>query len=114
MKVRECTFKTESGDNSEEDPPVPIPNTEVKLFRAEDTWRATAWEIRALPVRSFFLLWLRGQVVKTPPFHGGNSSSSLDGVIRKGLPFEKSEQAFFVKEAERDGRDWRNWQTRQI
>ncbi len=28
-----------SGDNGEEDPPVPIPNTEVKLFSAEDTWR---------------------------------------------------------------------------
>ena len=39
-----------SGDNGEEDPPVPIPNTEVKLFSAEDTWRATAWENRSLPV----------------------------------------------------------------
>ena len=39
-----------SGDNGEEDPPVPIPNTEVKLFSAEDTWRETAWENRTLPV----------------------------------------------------------------
>ena len=39
-----------SGDNGEEDPPVPIPNTEVKLFSAEDTWRETAWESRSLPV----------------------------------------------------------------
>ena len=39
-----------SGDNGEEDPPVPIPNTEVKHFSAEDTWRATAWENRSLPV----------------------------------------------------------------
>ena len=39
-----------SGDNGEEDPPVPIPNTEVKLFSAEDTWRETAWENRSLPV----------------------------------------------------------------
>ena len=39
-----------SGDNGEEDPPVPIPNTEVKLFSAEDTWRVTAWENRSLPV----------------------------------------------------------------
>ena len=29
--------------------PVPIPNTEVKLFRVDDTWRATAWESRTLP-----------------------------------------------------------------
>ena len=27
-----------------EGPPVPIPNTEVKLTCAEDTWRAAAWE----------------------------------------------------------------------
>ena len=27
-----------------EGPPVPIPNTEVKLICADDTWRATAWE----------------------------------------------------------------------
>lgn len=39
-----------SGGNSEEDTPVPIPNTEVKLFSAEDTWRAASWEIRTSPV----------------------------------------------------------------
>ena len=38
------------GDYSEEDTPVPIPNTEVKLPSADDTWRATAWESRTLPV----------------------------------------------------------------
>ena len=27
-----------------EGPPVPIPNTEVKLTCAEDTWREAAWE----------------------------------------------------------------------
>ncbi len=27
-----------------EGPPVPIPNTEVKLTCAENTWRAAAWE----------------------------------------------------------------------
>jgi hypothetical protein len=27
--------------------------------------------------------WLHGQAVKTPPFHGGNSSSILDGVTIK-------------------------------
>ena len=34
------------GDDSKEVPPVPIPNTEVKLFYVEDTWRATARENR--------------------------------------------------------------------
>ena len=32
-----------------EDPPVPIPNTEVKLMRAENTWREAAWKDRSLP-----------------------------------------------------------------
>lgn len=36
-----------SGDNSKEDTPVPIPNTEVKLFSADGTWWATAWESKA-------------------------------------------------------------------
>ena len=31
-------------------PPVPIPNTEVKLHSADDTWWATARESRLLPV----------------------------------------------------------------
>ena len=31
------TSYTSSGDNREKDPPVPIPNTEVKLFFADDT-----------------------------------------------------------------------------
>ena len=37
-----CPFKSNkrshSGDNGDEDPPVPIPNTEVKLVYAESTW----------------------------------------------------------------------------
>ena len=34
---------------SGEGPPVPIPNTVVKLTSAEDTWLATAWENREMP-----------------------------------------------------------------
>ena len=30
-------------------PPVPIPNTVVKTYRGENTWRATAWEDSTLP-----------------------------------------------------------------
>lgn len=41
----------ESGDNGIGDPPVPIPNTEVKPYSADDTKRATAWESRTLPDR---------------------------------------------------------------
>ena len=32
-----------------EGPPVPIPNTEVKLCSAEDTCLATDWENRSMP-----------------------------------------------------------------
>ena len=37
------------GVDDVEGPPVPIPNTEVKLNSAEDTWRVTAWENRKMP-----------------------------------------------------------------
>ena len=30
-------------------PPVPIPNTVVKTYRGENTWRATAWKDSSLP-----------------------------------------------------------------
>ena len=34
------------GDKKEEVPPVPIPNTEVKLLTADGTARETWWESR--------------------------------------------------------------------
>ena len=74
---RKLQKKKRSGDNSTEVTPVPIPNTEVKLCSADDTWRATAWESRTLPV-----LWPYGQAVKTPPFHGGNPGS-IPGRVTK-------------------------------
>ena len=54
------------GGHSEEDPPVPIPNTEVKLFSADGTARETVRESRSppilftkplpgIPVRAFFV-----------------------------------------------------------
>ena len=42
-------IKRISGGHSEEVPPVPIPNTEVKLLSVDNTWRATAREDRTLP-----------------------------------------------------------------
>src|SRR3984957_17822044 len=38
-----------SGDQTARVPPVPIPNTEVKPRRADDTARATVWERRSSP-----------------------------------------------------------------
>ena len=37
------------GVDDDEGPPVPIPNTEVKLISAEDTWLATARDNRKAP-----------------------------------------------------------------
>ena len=37
------------GGDSEEVTPVPIPNTEVKLFSADGTARETVWESRTSP-----------------------------------------------------------------
>ena len=40
------------GVNCCEVPPVPIPNTEVKLTYVEDTWLATTWENRTMPTQA--------------------------------------------------------------
>ena len=45
----------EVGVDDAEGPPVPIPNTEVKLSGAEDTWLATAWENREMPTRRDYI-----------------------------------------------------------
>ena len=37
------------GVNDVEGTPVPIPNTEVKLDDAEDTWLVTAWKNKEMP-----------------------------------------------------------------
>jgi hypothetical protein len=49
LKARKSS-KKKSGRDGGEDTPVPIPNTEVKLPSAEDTWWETAWESRTPPV----------------------------------------------------------------
>ena len=43
------TCAMDPGDPSGEATPVPIPNTEVKLSRADGTAGATLWESRTLP-----------------------------------------------------------------
>ena len=51
---REKHEAKKSCDYSEEAPPVPIPNTVVKLLSADDTWGVTPWEIRTSQVFLFF------------------------------------------------------------
>ena len=41
--------KASFGGYSEKVTPVPIPNTVVKLLCADNTGRATAWELKSLP-----------------------------------------------------------------
>ena len=42
-------YSTISGDDRGKEPPVPIPNTAVKLLIAEGTTLEAKWENRALP-----------------------------------------------------------------
>ena len=56
-------FFSESGNYSEEVTPVPISNTEVKLFCADDTWWEATWESRTLP-DSVFIKIICGSMVK--------------------------------------------------
>ena len=44
-----------SGDNYEEEIPVPIPNTEVKLLSAENTCGIPCWEDRKSPDFKFLV-----------------------------------------------------------
>ena len=53
ISIIECIRKV--GINDYEGPPVPIPNTEVKLISVESTWLATAREDRTMPT---FLLYI--------------------------------------------------------
>ncbi len=47
------------GVDDGEGPPVPIPNTEVKLAGAENTWLATAREDRKTPTQKAAIFGLR-------------------------------------------------------
>ena len=47
---KKCDINKIAGDNNEEEIPVPMPNTEVKLLSAEDTYELPCWENRKLPV----------------------------------------------------------------
>ena len=53
--IFECaeSIRKFSGDNNEEEIPVPMPNTEVKLLSAEDTYELPCWENRKSPVFIF-------------------------------------------------------------
>ena len=68
VRVRERNQKI-SGDNSERDPPVPIPNTEVKPLSADGTWLATARESRTSPGSRERRCWRSGRASPTSYSH---------------------------------------------
>ena len=112
-KTKDCTNPSQfSGDNGERDPPVPIPNTEVKPFSADGTWLETTWESRTLPdsmkkeltpsgVGSFFIssATFLSQVVSNevrectwlgyrPPRPVGETGGAISpGRVRSATPF---------------------------
>ena len=47
---------------SDEGPPVPIPNTVVKLICAEDTWWEAAWKNRSVPTQTLLVHYCAGSV----------------------------------------------------
>mgnify|MGYP006958189927 CR=1 FL=1 len=49
---RYCEEQYRVGAYDDEGPPVPIPNTVVKLIRAENTWREAAWEDKSVPTQT--------------------------------------------------------------
>ena len=44
LPITPYSLPNKFGGNAKEVTPVPIPNTEVKLFKAESTWGAGPWE----------------------------------------------------------------------
>ena len=76
-----------TGADGDEATPVPIPNTEVKLISVENTWLATAWEDRAVPVQkqkglnvqTFLAYCPLAQSVEHLTVNQGVASSSLAG-----------------------------------
>jgi hypothetical protein len=49
LSKRSALLEFYSGGHGEEETPVPIPNTAVKLLRGGSTWSAGSWEISTLP-----------------------------------------------------------------
>ena len=67
-----------SGDNGWREPPVPIPNTEVKPPHADGTELGTAWESRTLPGSK---KWSggNGSFSRSCPMRGKRKGSGSEG-----------------------------------
>ena len=79
--VRKGFVYSHSGDNGRKDPPVPIPNTEVKLSRAESTCRDTDREDRSSPLfKNASSEFFSGEVLFTKENH------AIVAWLKRGLP----------------------------
>ena len=82
---KRTTFNN-TGVNGAEVPPVPIPNTEVKLSCAESTWLDTAWEDMSMPVskkKEHTELCVLSFFVFSIELLSGNVSSHQERIARK-------------------------------
>ena len=97
-------YRSEDGVDGDEDPPVPMPNTEVKLISVENTWLATAREDRAMPSFTkpigdsdgFFLcpeFWIRSKPKSFPQSFGVGWKSGRD----KKRPFIKAKNGTMLQ-----------------
>ena len=71
-----------------EGPPVPIPNTEVKLISAENTWLEAAWKDRSMPsliyssiAQSVEHAAVNRRVVGSSPTWGAKTKNTHQGVF---------------------------------
>ena len=74
MSCKRCSIV---GVNDDEGPPVPIPNTVVKLIGVENTWREAAREDRSMPTLKTVTFTVT--VFFNGVFRRGKKSSVLPG-----------------------------------
>ena len=79
--VRNSAFlinlKKSAGVNGDEVPPVPIPNTEVKLISVDDSWMETSWENISTP--AFIYSSIAQSVERMTVNHDVTGSSPVGG-----------------------------------
>ena len=84
--IQQGNLPSKVGVDDAEGPPVPIPNTEVKLSSAENTWLATAWEDRKTPTFVYLITQYRyssiaQSVERMTVNHDVTGSSPVGGAI---------------------------------
>ena len=108
-------YRSHSGDNGDEGPPVPIPNTEVKLVRGESTWHIAPGRITRCRISikndrfqaknghfSFVLtIFLYDNYVRPAchliEFWAQNQSFLMGNLTALCFSFEPEEMAIFIK-----------------